>query len=142
MKLSFNFGRIRISSMSFWIRNSENRTEVPHPHRRHIKVQLPPLSPNPRNYQDQRVLNDLKRNRLSRGRMFWLLLHPPSPTTVKKIDRRHAGKLRKRDKLLKGGGGGGATSYDGEESWFSINHSILSDQDSVFSLLRFKYRSV
>jgi hypothetical protein len=27
----------------------------------------------------QRVLNDLKRARLSRGRMIWLLAHPVSP---------------------------------------------------------------
>jgi hypothetical protein len=38
--------------------------------------------------------------------MIWLLLHPsPAPSPVRKLDRRHAGILRKRDILLTGKGG-------------------------------------
>ncbi len=57
---------------------------------------------------------------------------PPAPSRVSKLDRRHTGRLRKRDNLLteegrKGGGGGaksyekggggGAKSYDVEKAW-------------------------
>jgi hypothetical protein len=63
----------------------------------------------------------------SRGRMIWLLSHPfPPPSPVSKLDRRHTGRLRKRDKLLTGEGGRGAESYDGEKAWSSINHSLFS----------------
>ncbi len=47
---------------------------------------------------------------------------PPSP--VSRFDRRHTGRLRKRDDLLtgeEGGGGGGAKSFDGEKAWSSLN---------------------
>ncbi len=61
-------------------------------------------------------------------------LAPPSTPShlspVSKLDRRHTGRLRKRDNLLTGEGGwggGGAKSYDGEKAWSSINHSKLSD---------------
>ncbi len=70
----------------------------------------------------QRVMNDLKTSKLSRGRMIWLLPHP-LPLL------RHTGRLRKKDNLLTGqgeGSGRGAESYDGKKSWSSINHSILS----------------
>jgi hypothetical protein len=52
----------------------------------------------------QRVLNDLWMTRLSRCRVVWLLHHPLSlpPSTVSKLERRHTGRLRKRDNLLKG----------------------------------------
>ncbi len=43
----------------------------------------------------QRVLNDLLRTRLSRGRIIWLLAHPFLPLS----------RQRKRDNLLKGGVG-------------------------------------
>jgi hypothetical protein len=49
---------------------------------------------------NQRILNDLWRNRDSRRRMLWLLPDPLSP--VSKLDRRHRGRLRKRDNLLTG----------------------------------------
>ncbi len=62
--------------------------------------------------------------------MIWLLAHPPP---VSKLDRRHTGKLRKRDNLLLGGGRGKggrgwarAESYDRKKAWSSRNHSILS----------------
>jgi hypothetical protein len=51
----------------------------------------------------------------------------PSPLPVIKLDRRHIGRLRKRDNLLTGDGGGGggkAKSYDGKKAWSSINHSV------------------
>jgi hypothetical protein len=63
--------------------------------------------------------------------MIWFLSYPHSP--VSKLDRRHTGRLRKRDNLQTegrwGGGEGsgrGAESYDCKKSWSSINHSIMS----------------
>ncbi len=56
---------------------------------------------------------------------------PPPPITVSKLDRRHTGRLRKRDNLLTGegvGGGWGAESYNCQKTWSSVNHSILSGQ--------------
>jgi hypothetical protein len=42
--------------------------------------------------------------------------HPP-PSPSSKLDRRHAGRLRKRDNLLTGEGGGrGAKSYEGQKA--------------------------
>jgi hypothetical protein len=54
---------------------------------------------------NHRVLNNLKRARLSRGHMIWLLAHP-LPPPVSKLDRRQTGRLRKRNNLLTGEGGG------------------------------------
>jgi hypothetical protein len=57
--------------------------------------------------------------------MIWLL--PPPPPPIRKLDRRHPGRLRKREDGRVGVvGGGGAKSFDGEKILFSINHSILS----------------
>jgi hypothetical protein len=59
----------------------------------------------------------------------------PTPclnSPVRKLERRHTGRLRKRDNVLKGEGEegrGGAKSYDGEKAWSSIIHSILSAID-------------
>jgi hypothetical protein len=58
--------------------------------------------------------------------MIWLLFHP-----LPKLDRRHAGRLRKRDladgRVWRGeGDGGGAKSYGGREIRVLYNHSILS----------------
>jgi hypothetical protein len=39
--------------------------------------------------------------------MFGLLAHPLPPSPVSKLDRRHRGRLRKRDILLTGEGGEG-----------------------------------
>jgi hypothetical protein len=42
----------------------------------------------------------------------------PSPSPIRKLDRRHTGRLRMRDNLLmgeRGEGGGGAKLYDGEK---------------------------
>jgi hypothetical protein len=50
----------------------------------------------------QRVLNDLYRTILSCCRMIRLLAHPLPPSPVSKLDRRHTGRLRKRDNLLTG----------------------------------------
>jgi hypothetical protein len=47
----------------------------------------------------QRVLNNLLRARLSRGRMLWLYAHP--------LSRRHTGRLRKRGNFLPGDRGKG-----------------------------------
>ncbi len=51
-----------------------------------------------------------------------------------KLDRRHTGRLRKRDNLLMGegkeGGGLGAKSYDRKKAWAFTNHSILSGPQS------------
>jgi hypothetical protein len=54
---------------------------------------------------------------------------PPPLSPVSKLDRRHTGRLKKRDKLLREEGVGeepNHKSYDGEKAWFSINPSILS----------------
>ncbi len=75
------------------------------------------------------------RNPLAFSWSYDLAPRPPPPTpppvsSVIILDRRHTGRLRKRDNLLtvKGGkGGGGAESYDRKTSWSSINYSILSD---------------
>jgi hypothetical protein len=55
------------------------------------------------------------------SRFFPLPLHP-SPVTVSKLDRRHTGRLRKRDNLTGEGGGegDGAKLYDGEKALSSI----------------------
>jgi hypothetical protein len=76
----------------------------------------------------QRVFNDLSRARSSRGSMIWLLGHLLPPSPVSKLDRQHAGRLRKRDNLLTGGGRGGrgAESHDRRKAWSSIQHSMLS----------------
>jgi hypothetical protein len=44
------------------------------------------------------------------------------------FERRHTGRLRKRDNLLTGGGKGWGRSQiiHGAKAWSSINHSILS----------------
>jgi hypothetical protein len=65
--------------------------------------------------------------------MIWLLPTPSPLSPVSELDRRHTGRLRKRDNLLTGvgeGGGGEANSYAKEENrkWSSINHSILPGQ--------------
>ncbi len=44
----------------------------------------------------KRVLNDIWRTKISRGRMIWLLAHPHSPSPISKLDQRHTGRLRKR----------------------------------------------
>ncbi len=69
-------------------------------------------------------MNDIKRTRLTRRHIIWLLTHS------RKLDRRHRRSPRKRDNFLtgvKGEGGVGTKSYDDEKAWSSINHSILSD---------------
>jgi hypothetical protein len=74
----------------------------------------------------QRVLNDWRRARLSRGCMIC----SPHPA-VSKLHRRYTGRLRKRNNLLTGGGGleggRGPENYtSAKKAWSSINHSILS----------------
>ncbi len=52
----------------------------------------------------------------------------PTFSSVRTLDGRHIGRLRKIDNLLTEegvGGGEGAKSYDGEKAWSSITHSIL-----------------
>jgi hypothetical protein len=75
----------------------------------------------------QRVLNNLWRARLSRGRVIWLLAPPllSALSPIRKLDRRQTGRQRKRDKFLTGqggGGGGGRESalYDRKKAWSSI----------------------
>ncbi len=55
---------------------------------------------------------------------------PPPPLPVSKLDRRHTGRLRKRDNLLTGerrkGVGEEPNTCDHKKAWSSINHSILS----------------
>jgi hypothetical protein len=53
---------------------------------------------------------------------------PPPFTGVSKLDRRHTGRLRKRDNLRTGEGGGDgreAESYDPKKTWSSLNQVIL-----------------
>jgi hypothetical protein len=60
--------------------------------------------------------------------MIWLLPHPLPVNPVRKLDRRHTGRLKKERKLLTGegvGGGGGAKIYDGKKAGSSTK-SILS----------------
>ncbi len=64
----------------------------------------------------------------------------PDPLSqVRKLDRRHTGRLRKRNNILLGDGGqggvGGDKSYDGEKAWSSVNHSIHLWLTGRFSLL-------
>jgi hypothetical protein len=47
------------------------------------------------------------------------------------LDRRHTGRLRKRDNLLTGEGGSRAKSYDSEKASSSIYYSILSDISQI-----------
>jgi hypothetical protein len=78
----------------------------------------------------QRVLNDLWRAMLSRGRMIWLLAHPfpPLPSESSTGDKQED-RERETSCWREGGegwGGRGAESYDRKKAWSSINHSILS----------------
>jgi hypothetical protein len=52
--------------------------------------------------------------------MIWLL--PPSVPEARPATYR---KTEKERQLAPGRGGGVAKGYDGEEVWYSINHSIL-----------------
>jgi hypothetical protein len=45
-------------------------------------------------------------DKLSRRRMTWLLSPPLPPSPVSKLDRRHSGRLRKRDNMQAGEGRG------------------------------------
>ncbi len=74
------------------------------------------------NYNNQRVLNDLLKTRLSRRRRIWLLFHSLSRQQLSSQSSCCQPSL-----LLWGGDVGGAKSYDDETAWSSINHSILSD---------------
>jgi hypothetical protein len=80
----------------------------------------------------QRVLNDLKRAKLSRSRLIRLHARPllrSSPLT--KLDRQQTGRLRKRQLAdWRGGGGRGAESYERKKALHSINHSVLSKGSS------------
>ncbi len=78
----------------------------------------------------QRVLNDLQRPRLFRGRrVIWLLAHPLPPSPVSKLDWRHTRRQRKRDKLLIGEGGKGVS----EEP----NHKTSRKQKSLLLYISF-----
>ncbi len=60
-----------------------------------------------------------------------------SPPPVSKNNRRHTGRLRKRDNFLtgegeRGGGCRGAESCDRKKAWSSKNHSILSGLHNLF----------
>jgi hypothetical protein len=81
----------------------------------------------------QRVLNDVKRTRLSR--LIWLLAYPP-PLLVSKLDWRPTGRLRKERTCCREEGRGKAwsESYDSEKAWYSINRSVLSDMKSLFQI--------
>ncbi len=82
----------------------------------------------------QRILNDLQRTRIFRGRMIWLLPNSLPTSPVSKLDRRHTWRLWKRDthNLLTREGGGGRGG-GGEEQIIRLerspvlyNHSVLS----------------
>ncbi len=79
----------------------------------------------------RRLWNVTHRTRHSRDCMIQLLAHPPTPSPVSKLDRRHTGRLRNRDNMLtsdggEGGGGQWAESYEHKKTFSSMNHSILS----------------
>ncbi len=64
-----------------------------------------------------------------------ILQSVPVLKTSPGLVRRHTGRLRKRDDLLKGEGGGGgrgAESHDHKKAWSSINHSIPSSSSFLF----------
>jgi hypothetical protein len=72
--------------------------------------------------------------------MFWLFLHHLPFPIFCKLDRRHTGRLRKRDNFLTGEGWGewgegGAKSCDSEKAWSFINHSILSGSGSLVYIM-------
>jgi hypothetical protein len=77
---------------------------------------------------EQRVLNDLKRTRLSCSQMIRLLAHPLPPSPVSKLFLLLILPCMSPVELTdgRGVGGVGAKSYDGEKTWSPINHSILS----------------
>jgi hypothetical protein len=64
--------------------------------------------------------------------MIWLLVNPCRPPPPSPFSKFLSLKFLVSPAELTGGGGGGervgdgAKSYDGEKSWSSINHSILS----------------
>ena len=61
--------------------------------------------------------------------MIWLLVHPLPLSPVSKLDRRHTGRLRKRDNFLKGQGTRGWARrriIRRKKSWSSINYTILT----------------
>jgi hypothetical protein len=72
---------------------------------------------------EQRVLNDLWTTRLSCGYIMRHLAHPLSPPFRQQLVYLFQSSCVS---LTEGGGGIGAKSYDGEKTWSSINHSILS----------------
>ncbi len=57
-----------------------------------------------------------------------------SPSSASKLDQRHMHRTTAKERPLADGGGGGrgAISYDGEKTWCSINHSILSNCRVVY----------
>ncbi len=60
------------------------------------------------------------------------LAPPPSlpPSSIGKLSLFLTLPVCRRSSLLTGeggGGGGGAKLYDGEEAWYPINHSLLSE---------------
>jgi hypothetical protein len=73
-------------------------------------------------------------------RSYDLAPSPPShpPSAISKLDRRHSGKLRKKDNLPKGEWeekvGRGSESCDRKKDWSSINHSILAGGTLFFSM--------
>ncbi len=73
----------------------------------------------------------LKRTRLSRCRMIWLLSHPTPPNPVNKLYLFFCMPVcvSPVDLTYGRGGKGGwwAKSYDNEKAWSSINHSNHSD---------------
>ncbi len=74
----------------------------------------------------QRVLNDLKRARLSRRCMLWLLSPPltPLPSVSSSGDTQEDWERETTCLTEDGeeGGGGGAEIYDGEKAWSTINN--------------------
>jgi hypothetical protein len=77
----------------------------------------------------QRVFYDRGPGFLAVSRSYDLAPRPPTPSRspVRKLDRRHKGDEKERQLFTGGEGGGrGTKSYDREEAWPSINHTILS----------------
>jgi hypothetical protein len=78
--------------------------------------------------QSQRIPNDLKRTRLSCGRMIRLIAHPLPPSPVSNMSLFLGLSVCRRSSLLTGEGGGGgqgAKSYDREETGPSISFNTL-----------------
>ncbi len=88
---------------------------------------------------NQRVLDDFQRTRLSRCRITWLLPHPLPPSSVSKLSLSQSSCVSPVE-LIDGkwgeGGGRGAKLNDCEKAWYSLKHSVNSVTLSIRKVCR------